>query len=70
MATEKKETVTMDAEAMIAENTKNGTKIKYNDRVKLKVVKDTNFYKAGQVINPHRVIAEQLVKDKIAEIIK
>lgn len=66
MAT-KEEKVTMNSEEMIETNAKNGTVIKYGDRVKLEVVKDTTFYKKGQIINPHKVMGEQLVKDGICK---
>ena len=41
--------------------------IKFTDRVKLKVIKKTKHYKLGQEINPHRVFAEELIKNKIAK---
>lgn len=56
-----------DSKAMLAENGKKRTVIRYADRVKLKIVKDTRHYKEGQIINPHKVMGEALVKQGIAE---
>jgi hypothetical protein len=49
---------------------KEGRKIRYNDRVQLEVLEDTKHYKKGAFIAPHRVIAEELVKSKIAKEVK
>ena len=66
MSTEKEKS-TMDSKEMIDRNAENGTVIRYGDRVKLEVIKDTRFYRKGQLINPHKVMAEQLVKDGICK---
>ena len=68
----KKETTekTMNAKAMLKENARKKTVIKYGERVKLKVVAKTKFYNVGQIITPHKVMGEQLVKDGIAEVVK
>lgn len=42
-------------------------KIKFNDRINLEVVKETRFYKKGQLISPHRTFGEELIKQKIAK---
>lgn len=44
--------------------------IKFNDRIELEIVKDTRFYKKGQIIKPHRVFGEELVKNRIAKEVK
>jgi hypothetical protein len=68
--TEEKEFDGMDSKEMIDTNAKKQTKIRYNDRVDLEIISDkTKHYKKGQLISPHRVMAEQLVKDKIAKAI-
>ena len=59
-----------DSQAMLAENGKKRTVIRYNDRVKLKIVKDTRHYSEGQIITPHKVMGEALVKQGIAEAYK
>ena len=46
---------------------KEGRKIKFNDRQKCEVLKDTQYYKKGQIINPHVTVAEKLIKEKIAK---
>lgn len=56
-----------DAKAMIAENGKKRTVIRYADRVKLQIVQETRHYKVGDVITPHKVMGEALVKQGIAE---
>lgn len=59
-----------DAKAMLAENGAKKTVIRYADRVKLEIIKDTRHYKAGQIITPHRVMGEALVKQEIAKEVK
>jgi len=44
-----------------------GTKIKYNDRLKVEILVDTRFYKAGQVVNPHKVKGQALIDQGIAK---
>lgn len=59
-----------DAKAMLMENSEKGTVIKYKDRVKVKLTKDTVYQKAGKVYSPHRIKAEALVKQGLAEYVK
>lgn len=56
-----------DAKAMLTENGEKGTIIRYNDRVKLVINQDTRHYKEGQIITPHKVMGEALVKQGIAK---
>ena len=63
MATEKK----MDAKGMLKQAAKDQSVIKRKERIKLEVIEKTEFYKKGQIIEPHTVMGEQLVKDKIAK---
>lgn len=69
MATEEKTVKTkgMDAKAMIAENSEKRTKIRYADRLECEVIRDTKYLKKGKIINPHPVMAEQLIKDGIVK---
>lgn len=57
----------MNSKAMIEENAKNKTVIRYGDRVPCEIIVDTRHYKKGQLIEPHKVMADQLIKDKIAK---
>lgn len=59
-----------DAKKMIEENTEKKTKIKFADRVKVRLLKDTLYQKKGKEYSPHRVKAEALVEQKIAEYVK
>lgn len=59
-----------DAKAMISENAENKTVIKYADRVKVRLLKDTVYQKAGKVYAPHRIKAEALIKQGLAEKVK
>ena len=70
MAESKKEVSGMDAKAMLKEHGEKGTKIKYKSRMTCKIVKKTKFYKLGQIIHPHPVMAGQLIKEGIAEEVK
>ena len=46
---------------------KEGRKIRFNQRLKVEIVKPTQFYKVGQVINPHITTGEKLLKEGIAK---
>lgn len=65
--TEKK---SMNSKEMLKRNAKAERKIRYSTRIKLEVISDTKHYKKGQIINPHVVMGEQLIKDKIAKEVK
>jgi len=60
----------MDAKQMLKDLADKNVKFKYRDRVFCEVVKDTKFYKKGQKIKPHRVMADQLIKEGIAKEVK
>lgn len=51
----------------IKENGGKGLIIKNRDRIELEVLKDTRYYRKGQKINPHSLIAEELIANKIAK---
>ena len=59
-----------DSKAMLAENGSKRTVIRYADRVKLEIIQETRHYKVGQIINPHKVMGEALVKQGIAKEVK
>lgn len=59
-----------DAKKMIEENTEKKTKVKFTDRVKVRLLKDTVYQKAGKEYSPHKVKAEALVNQGIAEYVK
>jgi hypothetical protein len=42
-------------------------KVRFSERLKLEILKDTKYYKKGQIINPHVTIGNELVKLKIAK---
>jgi hypothetical protein len=67
MSKEVKQDKVIDAKSMLKEAGFKKRKIKFNDRVDLVVLKDTKFYRENQRISPHRVIAEELIKNKIAK---
>lgn len=62
--------VNVDSKAMLLENAKKGTKVKFVETVKVRLLKDTTYQKAGKVYSPHKVKAEFLVKEGIAEYVK
>lgn len=65
-----KDTKSMDSKEMLKRNAKAERKIKYSSRIKLEIITNTKHYKKGQIINPHVVMGEQLIKDKIAKEVK
>ena len=70
MAESKKEVAKFDAKAMIAENAKNETVIKYNERMKVEIIKATKFYTVGSIQEPHLIKAKALIKQGIAKAVK
>ena len=66
----KNEVATFNVKAMLLENAEKGTKIKYSDRKKVEIVKETKHYKVGMIVNPHLVKAEALIKQGIAKAVK
>ncbi len=62
--------VNFDAKAMLSDNAKKGTIIKFTDRREVRLLKDTLYQKSGKVYSPHAVKAEALVKQGIAEYTK
>lgn len=60
----------VNSKELVKELAKEGRKIRFNDRVECEVIKATKHYKLGQVIEPHRVFAEELIKNKIAKELK
>ena len=66
----KEEVASFDAKAMLKENGEAKTVIRYADRLTVKLLKDTQFQKAGKVYSPHKVKALALVKQGIAELVK
>jgi hypothetical protein len=67
---EKEKSKSMDAKGMIAEHSAKRTKIRYGKRKEVKIVADTTYYKKGQIITPHEIMANQLIKDGIAQEVK
>lgn len=59
-----------DAKKMLLENAEKGTKIRYTDRTKVRLLKPTKNMKAGTEYSPAKVKAEALVLQGIAEYIK
>lgn len=62
--------VSFDSKEMIAENAEAKTVIRYADRVTVKLLKDTKYQKKDKVYSPHKIKAEALVKQGIAEYVK
>lgn len=62
--------VGFNAKSMISKNAEAKTVIRYADRVKVRLLKDTKYQKKGKVYSPHKIKAEALVEQKIAEYVK
>lgn len=52
---------------MLTDNADKATKIRYTDRMSVEIIKDTDFYRKGQVINPHKVKGQALIDQKIGK---
>jgi hypothetical protein len=78
---QKQDLATFDSKAMLADQMKVkntitnadgstqevGAIIKYADRKRVEIVKATKHYHVGQVINPHKIMGEALIKQGIAK---
>jgi len=81
MAEKKEDLATFDSKAMLADQMakKNvitnedgsteevGAIIRYADRKKVEIIKATKHYHVGQIINPHKIMGEALIKQGIAK---
>lgn len=56
-----------NSNAMIERHAKAETVVSYNDRKKVEIIKSTQFYTVGQVINPHKIMADELILQGIAK---
>lgn len=56
-----------DAKKMLQKNADDKTKIRYNDRLRVEIVKETKYYNVGKVINPHKVKGQALIDQGIAK---
>ena len=52
---------------MLKEHADKGTKIRYTDRMTVEIIKTTQYYKVGKVINPHKVMGQALIDQGIAK---
>lgn len=59
--------VTMNSKEFIAKHAKAGTKFKYNDRKEVIAIVDGKNMKKGDVLNPHVLMAEQMIKDGLVK---
>lgn len=58
---------TFNSKEMLKKEGENGTKIKYQSRTKIELLKDTKHYKKGQIIEPHSIVAKHMIADKLAK---
>jgi hypothetical protein len=59
----------VDQKENLKELGKSKRKIKYGERKQVEIIKSTKHYKVGKIINPHVVMAENLIKQKVAKAI-
>jgi hypothetical protein len=67
---ENQEEATFSSKKMLAKHAKAKTKIRYADRKKVEIVQNTKHYNIGDVINPHKIVAEELIGSGIAKAYK
>lgn len=67
---ENQEEATFNAKTMLLENGAKGTIIKYADRLKVEVVKETKHYKVGDILSPHKIKGLALIQAGIAKEVK
>lgn len=56
-----------DAKKMLEKNAEAGTKIKYNERLKVEITKDGRYYTKGMIVSPHKVKALALIDQGLAK---
>lgn len=61
------DTKTIDSKKVLKDLADNKVKMKYNDRLKVEIIKATKHYKKGAVVNPHKTWGEALIKEGIAK---
>jgi len=59
--------VNVDSKKMLKELAEKKVKVRFSERLKLEILKDTKHYRKGQVINPHVTFGNELVKLKLAK---
>lgn len=57
----------VNSQEMLKKANKEKRVIRHQDRVPLEIIKDTRYYVKGKKINPHPLVAEQLIENKIAK---
>ena len=64
---EKDKTIKVDAKEMLKNLALKQEKIRFDERKALEIIKETEFYKEGQIINPHITFANVLIEKGIAK---
>lgn len=59
-----------DATKMLTENGAKGTVIRYTDRMKIELIKDTMYQKKGKVYSPAKVKALAMIQQGLAKEVK
>ena len=70
MESKKEKYPAFGAKQMIEKHSVDKTVIKYGERKSVEILVDTKHYRKGQVINPHSIVADQLIDRKIAKAVK
>ena len=60
----------LDTKKVLKDAAQKKLKVKYNDRLKVKVVKDSKHLRKGYIFSPHKVIAEGYIKSELVELVK
>ena len=57
----------MDAKGLIAEHSEKRTKIKYQERMEIEIIKEMRYYKKGKIVSPHKIMAQKLIDEGFAK---
>lgn len=61
----------LKSKEMLKEAAEKKVKIKFNDRVKIQITSDNmRHFRKGDILSPHRVVAEKYISDKLAKEVK
>lgn len=64
------ESPAFEAKTIQKEAAKKSKEIKLNDRIELEIIADSGFYKKGQIVKPHRIYGEEMIKNGFAKEVK
>jgi len=57
----------INSKEMVLEHGQKKTKIFYTERLEIEVIKDMRYHNVGDILTPHKVVAEEYIKKGFAK---